>query len=282
MAHVSSIGMRVTVLGCGTSTGVPMPGCECEVCQSPDPRNKRLRTSVLLTVEAEEAEGTASGTEERKILIDTSTDLRAQALRVGLKKIDGVLYTHTHADHVFGMDDLRAYNYLNKSAIRIFCSDASASELKRMFSYVFFPDPNYKGALPPVVELTEIRPLEEFTVGGVKILPIPLKHGPLDILGFRIGNFAYLTDCSEIPEQSRAALQGLDIAILDGLRFRYHPTHFDIAGSLKELEVWRPKKAYLTHMSHEVDYESGNKRIAELTQLDVELAYDGLQFAITL
>lgn len=268
--------MRITVLGSGTSTGVPMPGCRCAVCTSTNPRNKRLRTSILITLFSHEADT------ERSLLVDTSTDLRAQALRSGFTKVDAVLYTHTHADHVFGMDDLRAFNYINKCAIPIFATADSAAELRRMFSYVFFPDPNYKGALPPVVELNEIVPGQSFKVGGVDILPVALKHGPLDIVGFRVGNFAYLTDCSHIPAETRAALTGLEVVILDGLRFRYHPTHFDIESAIKELEIWRPQRAYLTHMSHEVDYDEGNRRIAELTTLDVQLAYDGLQIELTL
>ncbi len=273
--------MRITVLGSGTSTGVPMPGCRCEVCLSTDPRNKRLRTSILITLYPSEGAASATGV-ERNILVDTSTDLRQQALNCGVTKIDGVIYTHTHADHVFGMDDLRAFNYLNKSAIPIYATAASAAELRRMFAYVFYPDPNYKGALPPVVNLHEITPLQPFSVAGVEILPIPLKHGPLDVMGFRIGNFAYLTDCSEVPPQSRAVLQGLDVAIFDGLRFRYHPTHFDIEGALRELEMWPPKRAFLTHMSHEVDHEPGNKRISEMTKLDVQLAYDGMTVELPL
>ncbi|MFN8392605.1 MAG: MBL fold metallo-hydrolase [Bdellovibrionota bacterium] len=283
--------MNIRVLGSGTSTGVPVPGCTCAVCTSHDPLNKRLRTSVFVeiqptdvpsrraidpTIEPSETSRVAGG-----ILIDTSPDLRYQALRASIAKIDAVLYTHVHADHVFGIDDLRSFNFINQSVIPVYASEESAAELEHRFSYAFFPDPRYEGAAPPQLTLTRMRPFEPIRLFGIEILPLPVRHGKMEVFGFRIGDFAYLTDCSFIPDETRARLEGLEVLILDGLRYRPHKTHFSHEQAVREIERIAPKRSYLTHVSHEVEHHSANENLRKLTSLAVELAYDGLEINLS-
>lgn len=256
--------LRVEILGSGTSTGVPIPSCSCKICSSTDPKNKRLRTSIALT------------SEKQTVVIDTGADFRTQVLRSGIKDIAAVLYTHTHADHIFGIDDLRGFNYTSGKAIPLYADKDSIKSLKEIFSYIFTPDLNYPGGALPKLLLNEIVPFKTFEVAGLKITPLPLLHGKLVVLGFRIGNFAYLTDCSEIPEATKEKLTDLDYLIIDGLRDRPHPTHLSFARAVCEIEQLRPRKAYLTHITHEVDHDAGNARLKELTSADVELGYDGL------
>ncbi len=279
--------MRVTIFGSGTSTGVPVPGCECAVCNSNDHLNRRLRTSALLQFEGKDRTPTETLKAEPElpsplanILIDTSTDLRYQALRSNTKRIDAVLYTHTHADHIYGLDDLRSFNFASKKTIPVYASDHSANELERIFNYVFSPNPDYVGGAPPDLTLTRIKPYEPITLFGVEILPLSLEHGPTPVLGFRIGRFAYLTDCCAIPERTREQLTGLDYLILDGLRIRPHRTHFTFAQAVAEVEKIKPKRTYLTHISHEVEHHAGNTLLREMTKQSVELAYDGLVLEI--
>ncbi len=259
--------MKITVLGSGTSTGVPVPGCPCDVCASTDPKNNRLRTSILVE-------------DKTNILVDTSTDLRTQALKYGFTKIDAVLYTHEHADHVNGIDDLRSFNFINKCTIPLYASAQTAQQLEHNFFYAFNADPNYEGGAPPRLSLQTIEPLKEIIVAGIKVLPVQLMHGKLPILGFRFGDFAYLTDCNVVPEETKKALDGVKIIIIDGLRDRPHKTHFTQEQAVRELEALGPQKAYLTHITHDVDHEEGNRKIRALTSLDVELAYDGLVIEI--
>ena len=260
--------MKVRVLGSGTSTGVPIPGCRCDVCLSTNPRDNRLRASILLELP------------QHRILIDTSTDLRQQSLRAEISSIDAVLFTHTHADHVSGIDDLRSFNFINGCVIPIYGDEATCSELSSKYRYAFFLDPDYEGGSPPRLTLHQLEPYVPTNICGVEILPLPIFHGRLQILGYRIGDFAYLTDCSSIPERTKQMLHGLDTLILDGLRHRPHPTHFTIEQAVREIETINPRKAFLTHLSHEVEYFSGNKRIKELTSSAIELAYDGLEIEL--
>lgn len=260
--------MRITILGSGTSTGVPVPGCGCAVCNSADPKNQRLRTSVAIEIPR-------PGGPAATILIDTATDLRTQVLRAGLKRVDAVLYTHTHADHIFGIDDLRCFNFAMNSSIPLYASAFHAAELRRIFSYIFSPPSSYPGGALPKLELNEIEPLAPFEAAGESIRPLPLKHGDGDVLGFRLRNFAYLTDCSLIPPASRNELHGLDLLIIDGLRIRPHRTHFNFEQAIAEIEALRPRRTLLIHMSHEIGHDEGNELIAGLTSLPVELSYDG-------
>ena len=260
--------MRITVLGSGTSTGIPIPGCTCEVCTSTDPRNTRFRTSALVEL--------IKGENTHNILFDTTPDLRAQALKFGFSRIDSVLYTHTHADHVCGIDDLRSFNFVNKMRIPVYANEDSSEHLLRMFSYAFKPDPNYEGGAPPQLDLKKITPYEPIELLDTSVIPLPIYHGKMEILGFRIGGFAYLTDCSAIPERTAGYLRDLDVLIIDGLRDRPHNTHFTQEEAVAEIVKLKPKKSYLIHMSHEVEHIRANAKLREFSNLDIELAYDGL------
>jgi len=256
--------MKVTVLGSGTSTGVPVPGCQCNVCKSDDSHNKRLRSSI--TVESH----------DKCILVDTTTDLRTQVLRSGINRIDQVFITHIHADHVNGLDDLRSFNYVMGTSIPIGADKSSLNEIQQRFHYAFFPDPTYQGGAPPKLLLIEVQPYKKLQIGAIEVTPFVAMHGKMEVLGYRFNNFAYLTDCNSIPDRTLEIIKGVDTIILDGLRIRPHPTHFTIAEAVEQLEKIKPKKAYLTHISHEVDHDEGNSLIAKLTDLDVQLAYDEL------
>jgi len=248
--------MRVTFLGTGTSTGVPVIGCRCRVCTSQDPRNRRLRPSLLL-----EWDG-------RKILIDSSTDLRQQALYHGIDRLDAVLYTHCHADHIMGLDDLRAYNFHQRAHLPVYGSPGTLEDIRRTFWYVF-SDTQEGGGKP----LLDLRPVvQPFDLFGVRVEPIPLWHGNLEILGYRAGVFAYCTDCNRIPEASLTALAGLDVLVIDALRATPHPTHFSLPQALAVLADLRPQRSYLIHMGHEVEHAETESTLPP----SVRLAYDGL------
>jgi phosphoribosyl 1,2-cyclic phosphate phosphodiesterase len=254
--------MRVTLLGTGTSTGVPMIGCQCRVCRSRDPRDKRLRVSVLIEHE------------ERNILIDTSADFRQQMLSHVVTHLEAVLYTHSHNDHIVGFDDIRAFQFLRRKAPTCYADAATAAHIRRTFDYAFGAATQTGGGLPQVpIELIDERPFDLF---GLHVIPVPLIHGNLSILGFRIGGFAYLTDCSKIPEASFPLLDGLDTLILDGLRPKPHPTHFSIAEAVVQAERIAPRITYLTHMNHDVLHEETEQGLPA----SVRLGYDGLTFNI--
>ncbi len=247
--------ITVTILGSGTSTGVPVPACSCPVCSSPAPQNQRTRCSILVSFAG------------RNILIDTSTDLRQQALREKITRVDAVLYTHTHADHVNGIDDLRPFNLASGEAIPIHGSREDLEVLRRVFAYIFDDgdEPGYRPRLQPHVVA------DVFTLFGLEITPLPLLHGPGRSLGYRIGPFAYLTDCSSIPETTLADLAGIEILIIDGLRFKPHASHLNIPQALALAERIGARRTILTHLSHDVDYS----RHARLMPVGTELAYDG-------
>ena len=263
-----------------------MPGCGCDVCVSTDKRNTRLRTSILIELdstdlpEAMQADVDPAASPAFRILVDTSSDLRYQALRDGISRVDAVLYTHTHADHVFGIDELRSFNFASGIEIPIYASEASATELELRFPYAFFPNPNYEGGSPPRVKLHRFVHYKELSLLGVTILPLPVMHGSMEVTAFRIGKFAYVTDCSFIPESSRAQLMDLDVLVLDGLRRRPHRTHFTLDRAVEEIELLRPQKTYLTHISHEIDHQESNAYLKTLTTLPVELAWDQLVISL--
>lgn len=270
--------MKITILGSGTSTGVPVPGCCCAICKSTDKLNQRLRTSAYVELEGKDLPDPLSA--PGGILIDTTPDLRYQLLRTGFTRLDAVLYTHAHADHINGIDDLRTFNFLTDRPIPIYGNDPTLNELGHKFSYAFFDDPDYEGGAPPRLTLNLVAPLRPFSVCGLEILPLALKHGRMDVLGYRIGDFAYCTDCSYIPDETAAQLQGLKVLILDGLRTRHHRTHFTHRQAVDEVERLRPKQTYLTHISHEIEHRQGNLDLKALTQHHVELAYDGLSIQL--
>jgi len=248
--------MKLTFLGTGTSTGVPVPTCDCAVCSSDDPRDHRLRPSVRI-----EWDGTS-------ILVDTATDLRLQALRCGLDRVDAVLYTHSHADHILGLDDLRIYKWRQRKPVPVYGSRRTLDDLARTFWYVFDGKPS-ESAKPEI----EPRVIDgSFTVGGRTVLPVPLLHGTLPILGYRVGRLAYLTDASEIPESSYELLRGLDVLVLNALRDRPHPTHMNLDDAVACAARIGARRTLLTHLCHEVHHGSVSARLPD----GVELAYDGL------
>ena len=253
--------VHLTVLGCGTSTGVPLLRCRCSVCTSPNPKNQRLRASVWVE------------TQGKSFLIDTSTDLRQQALRADIERVDAVLYTHPHADHVHGIDELRSFNFLQKQRIPVFGNAWTARELRSKFDYIFQPGPQEGGGIPQL-DLTELPDSPEMIdVLGVAVQLIPVKHGTQDCLGFRFDSVAYVTDCSYIPDTSLERLQGLSVLVLDCLRLTPHGTHLNLEQALAVIEKVRPERTYLTHLGHDFDYAESHPRLPK----GVSLAYDGLK-----
>jgi len=252
----------VTVLGSGTSHGVPMIGCSCAVCRSSDPRDRRSRPSIHVNVEGGPS-----------ILVDTSTDLRQQVLAHQIARVDAILFTHSHADHVMGLDDVRRFNVIQGGAIPAYADARTADDLRRMFSYVFNPQ-SEKGGGVPQIALTSIG--GRFNVGHVGIQPVPLFHGARPILGYRLGSFAYLTDCNRLPDEAWPLLDGLEVLVLDALRHRPHPTHFTVAEALTVVERVKPRHTYLTHICHDLPHLATNASLPA----SVELAYDGLAVTI--
>jgi phosphoribosyl 1,2-cyclic phosphate phosphodiesterase len=253
---------RVTVLGSGTSHGVPMIGCDCDVCHSADPRDRRTRPSIYVDV----ADGP-------KVLVDTSTDLRQQALACGVRRIDAILFTHNHADHVMGLDDSRRFSQMQKGSIPCYADATTVAALHKQFFYVFDPATEKGGGLPQI-ELNTID--GPFAVAGLRIQPIPLMHGRRQILGFRFGDFAYMTDTNFVPDEAWPLLQGVKTIILDALRHRPHPTHFTVAEAVAVAEQLKPQQTYFTHICHDLPHVATNESLPA----GVELAYDGLTFEI--
>jgi phosphoribosyl 1,2-cyclic phosphate phosphodiesterase len=248
-----------------------MIGCECAVCRSTDPRDRRTRPSILIEpTAAAPGDGAKSiAGAVRHILVDTSTDLREQALRHDVTRVDAILFTHSHADHIMGLDEIRRYNAIQRSPMPCFADERTAHDLRRTFAYIFNPPIERGGGIPQVSLFTIGGP---FTLGDWEIVPVPLMHGPRPILGFRIGTFAYLTDCSEIPDKSWPLLAGVRTLILDALRDRPHPTHFNVAGALEVVSKLAPERTYFTHVCHDLPYAATCARLPA----GVELAYDGL------
>ncbi len=252
--------MKVIILGCGTSTGVPIIGCNCSTCTSNNPRNKRTRTSVFIQ------------THKKNIIVDTSTDLRFQALTYGITRIDGVLYTHSHADHTHGIDDLRTYNFINKMIIQCYGDPKTVSTIKMNFRYIF--DGSYAAGGKPQLEITPIT--DEMDFHGIKITPIEINHADWMIYGYRIGKMAYLTDCSGIPERSMRRLEGLDLLIIDALRYTPHSAHFSVNQAVDYARRIKPGISVLTHMGHELEYDELSRKLPE----GIMPAYDGMEFEL--
>jgi phosphoribosyl 1,2-cyclic phosphate phosphodiesterase len=249
---------RITVLGSGTSMGVPTIGCDCAVCRSTDLHDNRTRPSILIEYS------------DRAVLIDTTPDFREQAIRENIRRLDAVLYTHTHADHLLGIDDLRPLSYLHKPGkMPLYAHPAAAEFIRNMFRYIF--DGNYKFGGLAQLELKPIR--GPFDLFGLQFEPVTVIHGDAEIFGFRFGPAAYLTDHSDIPEASFAKLQNLDILFLDALRYAPHPTHSTVENSLRIVQRLKPKRTFFTHISHDLPHEATNKTLPP----DVHLAYDGLK-----
>ena len=253
---------RVTMLGTGTSHGVPMIGCHCATCRSTDVRDRRLRPSIYIEIP-----------ERVQILVDTATDLRQQALAHSITRVDAVLFTHGHADHILGLDDLRSFNRLQGAAIPCYANDETWTHIRRQFAYIFEGPLQAGGGVP---QITANEVLGTFFIRGVKIVPVPLWHGKLPILGFRLGNFAYLTDCNRIPDESFGLIEGVDILVLDALRDEPHDTHFTLGEAVVVAQKIAAPQTYFTHMTHDLPHAKTNARLPE----GIELAYDGLVFDI--
>lgn len=252
--------MKLTFLGTGTSTGVPTLGCHCAVCSSQDPHDSRTRSSLLIEFGA------------RVVVIDTSPDFRQQALREGISRLDAVVFTHTHADHIFGLDDVRVFNIRQKEPIPIFADPPSLEIIRATFKYIF--DATYTASQIPRLDPRVID--GPFDLWDLHVVPLRVLHGELPVLGFRFGRAAYITDFSVIPEPVFPLLSGLDVLILDALRQKPHPTHSTVANSLEIVERLRPRRAFFTHIAHELGHEATNATLPE----NVGLAYDGLKLEI--
>jgi phosphoribosyl 1,2-cyclic phosphate phosphodiesterase len=249
---------RVTFLGTGTSSGVPMIGCHCEVCRSTDPRDTRLRPSIYVDIPGHAA-----------ILVDTTPDFRQQALTHGIERIDAVLFTHSHADHILGLDELRRFNWMQGAPIPCYASVDTWAHIRRTFYYAFDGAPRIGGGVPKLEPHDITGPV---VVNGVHVTPVPLWHGDTSILGFRFGRFAYLTDCSRLADEAWAIIDGVETLVIDALRERPHTTHFTVDEALEVIARVKPRRAYTTHMSHELGHAATSARLPE----GVELAYDGL------
>ena len=248
----------LTVLGIGTSMGVPTIGCDCAVCHSSDPHDRRSRPSVMVEYDG------------RCVLIDTTPDFREQAIRENIRRLDAVLYTHTHADHILGIDDLRPLSFLHKpSRLPLYAHPEAAQFIQNMFRYIF--DADYKFGGLPLVEMQLIEgPLELF---GARFEPLKLIHGEAEIYGFRFGSAAYLTDHSVIPEETLLRLEDLDILFLDALRYKPHPTHSTVENSLRVVERLKPQRAFFTHICHDLPHKATNASLPP----NVRLSYDGMK-----
>jgi phosphoribosyl 1,2-cyclic phosphate phosphodiesterase len=264
---------RLTFLGTGTSMGVPTLGCGCAVCTSADPRDRRLRPSALVRWKGPEADGGR----ERVVVIDTGPDFREQALRAGLTRVDAVLYTHWHADHILGLDDLRPLSFTvfrEGGPIPLYASETTTATLERIFEYTFSPNATYANRAKVRLLPLAARNL----VHGVDFVRVPVMHGTMEIAGFRFGGTAYLTDVSSIPEESFALLEGLDELVLSALRHKPHPNHATVGQAVEWARRIGAKRTWLTHIAHELGHEATNKALPD----GVALAYDGLELAVTL
>jgi phosphoribosyl 1,2-cyclic phosphate phosphodiesterase len=251
---------KITVLGSGTSVGVPTIGCHCAVCTSADPRDNRLRPSILIAYQG------------RNVLIDTTPDFRTQALRARIDRLDAVVYTHAHADHMMGFDDVRPFNFRQNGDLPVYAAPGTMASLRRCFSYAF--DGVERNTNVPHIDPRIIE--GPFDLFGLEFVPIPILHGPQTILGFRFGNAAYLTDHSEIPDSSMEFLRGLDVIFLDALRYKPHPTHSTVERSIKTVEALGVRRAFFTHICHDL----GHERAESMLPPHIRLAYDGLEITV--
>ncbi|SRR5258708_5825388 len=250
--------MKLTFLGTGTSTGVPSIGCQCETCLSVDPRDKRLRVSIIIEHD------------NQTVLVDTSSDFRQQALRFGLKRLDAVLITHCHADHIFGLDDIRPLNF-RFGALGVYANERAWPDIRRIFKYIFEPT-YFGGGLPQVIPHTVYAGAPFCLSKNLEVMPVEVIHGRLPVLAYRFNNFAYATDLSEIPAASMEALRDLDVFVLDCLRFKEHPTHLWLDKALQYVAELKPRRTYFTHMAHDVMHARDAAKLPD----GVEWAYDGL------
>lgn len=257
---------EVVFLGTGTSVGVPAIGCGCDVCRSDDPRNNRTRCAIVFRLPTGD------------LLVDTPPDLRTQLLRERIGLVNAVLFTHEHADHLFGLDDLRLFPFRLGAPVPVYCRRQVEDRIRQSFDYAFSDRPGTHPGATPKLEIHEIdeRPFDAL---ATRVVPIPMKHGPhFDVLGFRIGDFAYCTDTNAIPDASMERLQGLDTLVLGALRRKPHPTHFNLDEALQVVDVLRPRRTLLTHVSHDLDHGPVCDELPD----GVDLAYDGLRVPLTI
>ena len=252
--------MQITFLGTGTSHGVPVIACDCEVCQSNNPKNKRMRTSIHIK------------SEEYNLLIDTPPEMRLELIANNIKNVDSVLMTHAHADHIMGFDDIRALNWFQGKEMPVYGDHKTLNHIKKVFPYIFSEE-NPGGGVPQVI-LKKIE--EEMHFKDLTVQPVPIYHGDNKILAYRINNFAYLTDCSKISESSLKLLEGIEYAAVDALRFEEHPTHMSVDQAVELIESLNLKHGYLTHISHRLDHQKLNDYLPEY----VSPAYDGLKIEV--
>ncbi|MFI5092733.1 MAG: bifunctional riboflavin kinase/FAD synthetase [Candidatus Acidiferrum sp.] len=261
---MAKVPLKITVLGSGTSMGVPTLSCHCRVCSSPDPHDNRLRTSLLLARNGQ------------NVVIDTTPDFRQQALRAGIDRLDAVLLTHGHADHIMGFDDIRPYNIRQQTALPVYSNEETFLTIRRAFSYIFDGKPKLSSI--PSVTLHEVK--ARFDLLGITFTPIPLLHGNMEVLGFRFGRAAYLTDFSAIPDSSLMLLHGLEELIIDALRDIPHPMHQTVDQALALVKKLNPRRAWFTHIAHDLPHAETNERLCKLGHANVQLAYDGLEIEV--
>ena len=250
--------MKITFLGSGTSQGVPVIGCSCEVCRSLDYRDKRLRSSILVEVS------------EQSFIVDTGPDFRQQMLRENVKRVDAVLFTHAHRDHTAGLDDVRAYNFLQKMDMPVYGTQPVLDQLKVEYAYAFAKD-TYPGIPRLLLNLIDEKP---FNVNGISIVPLPVQHLNMPVLGFRFGNFSYITDANFIPDRTLDTLEGTEVLVLNALQIEPHISHFNLNEALKMVTRIKPAKTYFTHISHKLGLHAA---IEKVLPPDVMLAFDGLE-----
>jgi phosphoribosyl 1,2-cyclic phosphate phosphodiesterase len=252
---------KITVLGSGTSVGVPTVGCHCAVCSSEDPRDKRLRPSILIAFEG------------HNVIVDTTPDFRTQILRAHVDHLDAVVFTHPHADHIMGLDDVRPFNFRQRQHIPVYASAETLEVVRRAFAYIF--DGASRTTYVPQLELHELDGTP-FEVLGVQFTPVPIRHGNTVIYGFRFGNIAYLTDHSAIPDSSMELLHGLDVLFLDALRHKPHPTHSTVQQSIETASALQPRRTFFTHICHDLPHVKTELALPP----NVFLAYDGLEIEV--
>ncbi|GBR73524.1 beta-lactamase domain-containing protein [Candidatus Termititenax aidoneus] len=255
--------MQITFLGTGTSNGIPMVACACAVCRSDNPRNKRLRSSVWL-----EKDGHA-------LLIDASSDFRQQALTHNILDVDDVLITHTHADHVFGLDEFRRFNIKYQKRVNVYLSAEADKELRATLRYMY-ETPRQAGGGITALDNHILQNYQAINIGGFSVAALPIKHGLYEIFGYRVDDFAYLTDCSEIPEKTFERLKNLNVLVLDALRDTPHPTHFSLEQAVAAARRIGARQTYFTHIAHNLEHETTNKTLLP----NMQLAYDGLKVII--
>ncbi|WP_010418787.1 MBL fold metallo-hydrolase [Anaerophaga thermohalophila] len=256
--------MKVTFLGTGTSMGIPMIACDCEVCHSSDTKDKRMRSSVKIE------------TDDRVVVIDSGPDFRQQMLASDTKRLDAILYTHEHKDHTAGLDDVRAFNWINKQPTQLYAEERTLSALKKEYAYAFKDEDEKYPGVPDLI-LNEINDHASFKVFGIPVVPVRVYHHLMPVLGFRIGNFSYITDASRIPDESMSKLKNSEVFVINGLRIKEHISHFNLEQAIAIIKELEPRQAFITHISHHMGLHA---EISKQLPGNIALAYDGLEIEV--